>query len=91
MKTVTSEQVDRWRIVPRLFICLYGLAFFRATEWFMALPEPTNAQSAFISVIVGAGAAWFSRGSGQQCHKFHAFHDNGIPNPLVVPAEHVKI
>jgi len=59
MKTITSEQVDRWRIVPRLFICLYGLAFFRATEWFMALPEPTNSQSAFISVIVGAGAAWF--------------------------------
>ena len=57
--TITSEQVDRWRIVPRLFICLYGLAFFRATEWFMALPEPTNPQSAFISVIVGAGAAWF--------------------------------
>jgi hypothetical protein len=25
----------------------------------MSLPEPTNAQSAFISVIVGAGAAWF--------------------------------
>jgi hypothetical protein len=59
MKTITSEQVDRWRIVPRLFISLYGIAFFRATEWFMALPDPTNAQSAFISVIVGAGAAWF--------------------------------
>ena len=57
--TITSEQVDRWRIVPRLFICLYAVAFFRATEWFMSLPEPTNAQSAFISVIVGAGAAWF--------------------------------
>ncbi len=25
----------------------------------MSLPEPTNAQSAFVSVIVGAGAAWF--------------------------------
>ena len=24
----------------------------------MALPDPTNAQSAFVSVIVGAGAAW---------------------------------
>ena len=23
------------------------------------LPDPTNAQSAFVSVIVGAGAAWF--------------------------------
>jgi len=27
--------------------------------WFMTLPDPTNAQSAFVSVIVGAGAAWF--------------------------------
>ena len=25
----------------------------------MTLPEPTNAQSAFVSVVVGAGAAWF--------------------------------
>ena len=25
----------------------------------MSLPEPTNAQSAFVSVVVGAGAAWF--------------------------------
>ena len=23
------------------------------------LPDPTNAQSAFVSVVVGAGAAWF--------------------------------
>ena len=25
----------------------------------MDLPDPTNAQSAFVSVGVGAGAAWF--------------------------------
>jgi hypothetical protein len=25
----------------------------------MQLPDPTNAQSAFVSVVVGAGAAWF--------------------------------
>ena len=25
----------------------------------MALPDPTTAQSAFVAVIVGAGAAWF--------------------------------
>ena len=42
-----------------MLITLYGVMFYRTTEWFMALPEPTNAQSAFISVIVGAGAAWF--------------------------------
>ena len=25
----------------------------------MALPEPNNAQAGFVSVVVGAGAAWF--------------------------------
>ena len=30
-----------------------------STQWFMNLPDPTNAQAAFISTIVGAGAAWF--------------------------------
>jgi len=30
-----------------------------STTWFMALEDPTNAQAAFISTIVGAGAAFF--------------------------------
>ena len=33
--------------------------FYKTCDWFMALPDPTNAQSAFVSIIVGAGAAWF--------------------------------
>ena len=56
---IKPEQIDKWRIFPRLLITLYGIAFWRTTEWFMQLPDPTNAQSAFVSVIVGAGAAWF--------------------------------
>jgi|TARA_B110000908_G_C10048246_1_gene354964 hypothetical protein len=35
------------------------IAFFNATQWFMSLPDPTNAQAGFVSTIVGAGAAWF--------------------------------
>lgn len=64
----TAERIDRWRVFPRLLITLYGFAFVRATEWFMTLEEPTNAQSAFVSVIVGAGAAWFGLyvGSGKK-------------------------
>ena len=54
-----ASSFDRWRVFPRLLITLYGFAFYRTTEWFMTLPDPTNAQSAFVSVIVGAGAAWF--------------------------------
>jgi len=53
------SQIDKWRIWPRMLITLYGFMFFRTTEWFMSLPEPTASQSAFVSVIVGAGAAWF--------------------------------
>ena len=56
---MTPEWLDKWRIWPRMIITLYGLAFYRTTEWFMALDDPTNAQSAFVSVIVGAGAGFF--------------------------------
>ena len=28
-------------------------------QWFIALDAPTNAQAGFVSVVVGAGAAWF--------------------------------
>ena len=56
---ITASKIDKWRIWPRLLITLYGVMFYRTAEWFMSLPEPSNAQSAFISVIVGAGAAWF--------------------------------
>ena len=56
---ISSSQIDKWRVWPRLLITLYGIMFYRTTEWFMTLPDPSNAQSAFISVIVGAGAAWF--------------------------------
>ena len=56
---ITPQRLIAWRIFPRLLITLYGFSFYRTTEWFKALPDPTNAQSAFVSVIVGAGAAWF--------------------------------
>ena len=56
---ITSSQIDKLRIWPRMLITLYGFMFFKTTEWFMSLPEPTAPQSAFVSVIVGAGAAWF--------------------------------
>ena len=57
--TIDSSIIDKWRIWPRMLITLYGIMFYRVTEWFMTLPEPTNSQSAFVSVVVGAGSAWF--------------------------------
>ena len=54
-----AGHLDRFRVIPRLIMLAYIYAFYSATVWFMALPDPTNAQAAFISTIVGAGAAFF--------------------------------
>lgn len=51
--------LDKFRLVPRLIMLAYIFAFYQSTMWFMSLPDPTNAQAAFISTIVGAGAAFF--------------------------------
>ena len=51
--------IDRFRLIPRAIMLAYIYAFYQSTTWFMALPDPTNAQAAFISTIVGAGAAFF--------------------------------
>ena len=50
---------DKLRVFPRVFITVYIIMFWRVTEWFMALAEPNNAQAGLVSVVVGAGAAWF--------------------------------
>jgi hypothetical protein len=54
-----AGHLDRFRVIPRLIMIAYIYAFYSATVWFMALSDPTNAQAAFISTIVGAGAAFF--------------------------------
>ena len=56
---MTPEQLNAWRVVPRLLVTLYGLMCWRVTEWFMSLPEPTTQQAAFVSTVLGAAAAWF--------------------------------
>jgi len=55
----TAGFMDTLRLIPRLLMICYGYIFWMSTQWFMNLPDPTNAQAAFISTIVGAGAAWF--------------------------------
>ena len=56
---MTPERLDAWRIVPRLLILSYMVVFYQTCSWFMGLADPNNAQAGFVSVIVGAGAAWF--------------------------------
>jgi|TARA_R100001443_G_scaffold93729_2_gene100327 hypothetical protein len=59
-----AKAVDAWRIFPRLFLSVYMFLLYYSTMWFMDLPEPTLEQSGLISIIVGAGAAWFGLYAG---------------------------
>ena len=61
-----AGHLDRFRLIPRLIMLAYIYAFYSATTWFMALSNPTNAQAAFISTIVGAGAAFFGLYVGKE-------------------------
>ena len=54
-----AKAVDAWRIFPRIFITTYIVLLYKCVIWFMALDNPTLEQSGLISIVVGAGAAWF--------------------------------
>ena len=54
-----AQAVDSWRIIPRAFLGVYMYLLYYTTFWFMGLDNPTMEQSGLISVVVGAGAAWF--------------------------------
>ena len=59
-----AQAVDSWRIFPRAFLTMYIILLYYTVMWFMDLPDPTFEQSGLISVIVGAGAAWFGLYAG---------------------------
>ena len=63
-----TETLDKLRLFPRLFITVYIWMFYDVVQWFMALEVPTNQQAGLVSIIVGAGAAWFGLyvGSGKK-------------------------
>ena len=59
-----AQAVDSWRIFPRVFLSVYIFLLYYSTMWFMALESPSLEQSGLISIIVGAGAAWFGLYAG---------------------------
>lgn len=59
-----ARAVDAWRIFPRVFLSVYIFLLYKTVLWYMDLPDPTMEQSGLISVIVGAGAAWFGLYAG---------------------------
>ena len=59
-----ARAIDSWRIFPRAFLSVYIFLLYYSTMWFMALDQPSLEQSGLISIIVGAGAAWFGLYAG---------------------------
>jgi len=62
-----ATAVDSWRIFPRLFITTYIYLLYKVVVWYMGVEDPTMEQSGLVSIVVGAGAAWFGlyTGSGK--------------------------
>lgn len=67
-----SQMVDSWRIFPRLFLSVYIYLLYYCTMWFMELDTPTLEQSGLISIVVGAGAAWFGLYAGTAKDKINS-------------------
>ena len=59
-----AKAIDAWRIFPRLFLTVYIVLLYKCVIWYMDLPNPTLEQSGLISIVVGAGAAWFGLYAG---------------------------
>ena len=59
-----AQAVDSWRIFPRAFLSVYMYLLYFTTFWFMDLEAPSFEQSGLISIVVGAGAAWFGLYAG---------------------------
>ena len=61
--------IDQWRIFPRVSISTYIYLLYAVVTWYMALEAPTMEQSGLVSVVVGAGAAWFGLYTGSSKSK----------------------
>ena len=67
-----SNMIDAWRIFPRAFLGVYMFLLYYCTMWFMDLPNPSLEQSGLISIVVGAGAAWFGLYAGTAKDKINS-------------------
>jgi len=67
-----SQMIDAWRLFPRAFLSIYMVLLYKCTLWFMALPVPSFEQSGLISIVVGAGAAWFGLYAGTAKDKINS-------------------
>jgi|TARA_A100001015_G_scaffold293633_1_gene370445 hypothetical protein len=63
---VTMERILKWKILPRLMMFTMMIMSWRVVEWFMTLPDPTNAQAGLVSVVTGAMTGAFAVWMGHE-------------------------
>lgn len=51
---LTPEGFNRWRVLPRVMVGLYGWLIYDVVHWFMDLSVPTTEQAGFVSVVITA-------------------------------------
>ena len=67
---MTPEQLNAWRIIPRiLMFAMIGMTY-RTVEWFMSLPpsDQTTQAASFVSVVMGVMTGVFGIWMGHE-HK----------------------
>tara|TARA_Y100000114_G_scaffold99950_1_gene93120 strand:- start:1215 stop:1424 length:210 start_codon:yes stop_codon:yes gene_type:complete len=51
---MTPENLDRWKIIPRLMMIIMTGVYIRCIEWALGQPDLTTQQASLISVVTGA-------------------------------------
>ena len=51
---MTPDQLNAWRLIPRLLMLAMLIMTYRVVEWFMSLPDPNPEQAALVSGMTGA-------------------------------------
>lgn len=64
--SVTMERILAWKILPRFMMIMISVSSWRVVEWFMSLPDPTNAQAGLVSVVTGAMTGAFAVWMGSE-------------------------
>lgn len=54
-----AQILNDLRVVPRIMLVTYTVVWYQTINWFMQLPSPSLEQAGLVSVVTGAGAAWF--------------------------------
>ena len=57
---MSVETFLKWKILPRFMMLVMTRMSWRVVEWFMSLPEPSNAQAGLVSVVTGAMTGAFA-------------------------------